>query len=128
MNLTAQILTGLEKKRRPLRRHLDKSKLLNFSKEDMKEANEVTKRTREVDVLEVLRNVQREEKRLSSQERYIDKRFWNEIERGCEFDAAMLYSSSDTTRPLTFFIPTSEDGLVGRLEQKKGDFSPVKMD
>lgn len=65
---------------------------------------------------------------MYSQERYLDKNFWSEIERGYEFDAAMLYSPSDTTRPLTFFIPTSEDGLIGRLEQKTGDFSPIKVD
>lgn len=61
MSLTKQVLTGLEEKRRPLRRPVDKSKLLSFSKADMKEANEVTKRTREIDVLEVLRKIHREE-------------------------------------------------------------------
>ncbi|WP_339199801.1 hypothetical protein [Aeribacillus sp. FSL k6-2211] len=35
---------------------------------------------------------------------FLNKENWKQIERGYEFEAAILYPS-DTKRPLSFFIP-----------------------
>lgn len=64
----------------------------------------------------------------SKHTRYMNKAHWNEIQRGYVFDAAMLYSPSDTSRPLSFFEPDPSDPQSGKVVRKMGEFDPVYVD
>ncbi|MCM3442963.1 type II toxin-antitoxin system PemK/MazF family toxin [Metabacillus halosaccharovorans] len=57
---------------------------------------------------------------------FLTKSSWGNIERGFEFEAAMLYPS-DTQRPLSFFIPDEPGSNKGEIQTDIGDFSPVRV-
>lgn len=59
--------------------------------------------------------------------RYMLKSNWHEIERGHVFEAAMLYSPSDTNRPLYFFEEDAPNSTTGSVVQRTGDFAPKKI-
>ncbi|MGG4412155.1 type II toxin-antitoxin system PemK/MazF family toxin [Niallia taxi] len=56
---------------------------------------------------------------------FLNKREWDKIERGYEFEAATPYPS-DTKRPLSFFVPDSKDPTLGKVVSSTGDFSPSR--
>lgn len=58
---------------------------------------------------------------------FLLKESWENIERGFEFEAIMLYPS-DTKRPLSFFIPDDNDSNSGKISKSIGDFKPQKID
>ncbi|MFS0643668.1 type II toxin-antitoxin system PemK/MazF family toxin [Siminovitchia sp. 179-K 8D1 HS] len=57
---------------------------------------------------------------------FINKERWKEIERGFEFEAAMLFPS-DAKRPLSFFVPDEGNAKRGSITTEIGDFSPIKV-
>lgn len=58
---------------------------------------------------------------------FLDKASWGNVERGYEFEAAILYPS-DNKRPLSFFIPDVEGSTYGKIVDSIGDFKPVRID
>lgn len=54
---------------------------------------------------------------------FLNRENWKQIERGYEFEAAILYPS-DTKRPLSFFIPNKNNPLEGKIVDQIGNFSP----
>jgi len=64
--------------------------------------------------------------RIKDSTRYMDSNNWGEIERGWVFEAAMLYSPSDTYRPLSFFRPDEDNPDRGSIVYEFGDFAPKK--
>lgn len=58
---------------------------------------------------------------------FMKKDKWEEIERGYEYEAAMVFPS-DTKRPLSFFMPDAEDPLKGSITENIGDFSAEIID
>lgn len=63
-----------------------------------------------------------------STSRYMNKDHWGEIQRGHVYEAAMLYSPSDTSRPLKFFKPNESDNTKGSVVEEIGDFGPIEID
>lgn len=57
---------------------------------------------------------------------FLEKVSWKYIERGYEYEAAMLYPS-DTKRPLSFFISENEDSNKGEIVDSIGDFNPIRV-
>ncbi|KRE82431.1 hypothetical protein ASG89_14330 [Paenibacillus sp. Soil766] len=57
----------------------------------------------------------------------MSKSNWHEIKRGHVFEAAMLYSPSDTNRPLYFFEEDGPNSTTGSIVQRVGDFAPKKI-
>jgi mRNA-degrading endonuclease toxin of MazEF toxin-antitoxin module len=55
---------------------------------------------------------------------FIDKASWKYIDRGFEFEAAMVYPS-DTKRPLSFFVPDPTNPNKGVIHENIGNFAPV---
>ncbi len=58
---------------------------------------------------------------------FLNKTSWGNIERGYEYEAAILYPS-DTRRPLSFFIPDVEGSSNGKIISSVGNFKPQKID
>lgn len=57
---------------------------------------------------------------------FLNTKLWKNIERGYEFEAAMLFPS-DTKRPLSFFIPEELGSSKGEIRNSVGDFKPIKV-
>lgn len=58
---------------------------------------------------------------------FLRKESWEKIERGYEFEAAMLYPS-DTKRPLSFYVPDAEGSSKGEIKNSIGDFKPIEVE